>query len=90
MQGQSESKKHAKRAGPETKGTAMSFGFKKKSANSKKNETKEKEQQQQQQHKQSSTVISNPGICGSGTEYKSSDDNGNTGNFCVFLEFFFF
>lgn len=52
----------------------MSFGFKKKSTNSKKNETKEKEKELQLQHKQSSTVISNPGICGG-----NSDDNGNTG-----------
>lgn len=82
FQGQTESKKISKRGGvPETKGTAMSFGFKKKllpsnKKNANKNGAKEKETETMAQ--QTATVYSNPNCLEAELE-GNGDDNGNTG-----------
>lgn len=91
FKGQSESKKSAKRTGPETKGTAMSFGFKKKfgSSSNKKNannlSNKEKESEKGRCER-SATVITNPGV--TGTDNLLSDNNGNTGKQILYIENF--
>lgn len=95
-QGQSESKKSAKKgSGPQTKGTAMSFGFKKKSGNSSKkqsnniNNSLEKEKEMYDQ--QTATIITNHNVI-KDEQYNnlitaSDDDNGNTGEISFLLQF---
>lgn len=71
FQGQSESKKAAKKLGPETKGTAMSFGFKKKIySTSKKNGNSIKEKEKLSQEEQFGSI---------NTDNDGGDDNGNRG-----------
>ncbi|XP_037908792.1 uncharacterized protein LOC119650260 isoform X4 [Hermetia illucens] len=92
--GQSESKKNSKKAGaPETKGTAMSFGFRKKiqSANKKnanifKDKGKEKEKavdlikyQDKLDQKHVTTVISNQEAIVTSADAQANDSNGNEG-----------
>lgn len=90
-QGQTESKKNGKATNsgrPETKGTAMSFGFKKKllysTAGSKKAEAKERERIQlaaegatNNRSADTSSGSSNASSAG-GPNHNQSDDNGNT------------
>lgn len=82
FQGQSESKKAAKKLGPETKGTAMSFGFKKKIySTNKKNGNSTKEKDKLSQEEQFGSIKTDNG---------GGDDNGNQGtvfyvvNLCSF------
>ncbi|CAO1340147.1 unnamed protein product [Diamesa serratosioi] len=90
-EGQSESKKSAKKgSGPQTKGTAMSFGFKKKiqGTSSKKqnnnvNNSFEKEKEMGMYDQQTATIITNHNVI-KDEQYNnlitaSDDDNGNTG-----------
>lgn len=71
FQGQSESKKAAKKLGPETKGTAMSFGFKKKIySTSKKNGNSIKEKDKFCLEEQFGSIKNDNG---------DGDDNGNRG-----------
>ncbi|XP_037045695.1 probable serine/threonine-protein kinase DDB_G0278845 isoform X4 [Bradysia coprophila] len=70
-EGQSESKKSAKKLGPETKGTAMSFGFKKKIyTTSKKNGNSIKASEKLSQEEQFGPI---------NTDNDCGDDNGNRG-----------
>lgn len=93
LQGQSESKKHGKSTNgaqvPQTKGTAMSFGFKKKllysTSGSKKSDEKERQRAQQIAEESandksgtSESTNSSTSNASANASLNQSDDNGNT------------